>query len=87
MKKDSIGNDLPSPVYCGAGVPAWQVGVALSVNTFLLTVDMAMRRGRTVIYDRNTNTAAITAANGMISTVSHCQFWSEKERLDLAAKP
>jgi len=51
MKKDSIGNDLPSPVYCGAGVPAWQVGVALSVNTFLLTVDMAMRRGRTVIYD------------------------------------
>lgn len=75
MKKDSMGNELPSPVKCGAGVPAWQVGVALSVNTFLLAVDMAMKNGKTVIYDRNTNTAAITAASGMISTVSHCQFW------------
>ena len=69
--KDSIGNLLPEGVGLNAGAKLGERLRALTVNSFLLAVEVALINGKTVIYDATLKEAAITDQDGQTYFASH----------------
>ena len=61
-------NELPKSK-CGNNIN--ELGEALATNTFLLACEIALEKGETVIYDKNSKSATITDENGFSTFVSH----------------
>jgi hypothetical protein len=68
---DSIGNALPKDVWLSSNATRDEIGRALTVNSFNLAVAVAMRQGKTVVYDSGTKQATIQRADGFVFFVEH----------------
>lgn len=65
---DSIGNPLPKGMFIKS---IDQLDDVLNLNTFLLSCELAIKKGEIVIYDAKNRTATITDKNGMVYFATH----------------
>lgn len=68
--KDSYGTLLPKSVFLNSNSSAEELGKALTVNTFLLAVELGMQKGNLVRYVPEEKTAYITE-NKLTTIVQH----------------
>lgn len=71
MKKDTLGNPLPARVMLPANATQTEFHAAMSVNSFNLAVEIAMKQGKMVYYDDRAKKADIVNAIGIITEISH----------------
>lgn len=69
--KDSNGNDLPKMIWLKQNAGTNDVIKALAVNSFVMAAELALMRGHTVTYDKNSKKAKIERADGSFSEISH----------------